>query len=256
MFIKSRRIRLLARPVLFLILAPLCFMLISCQQSEGRGGTGSISGTLSELTFNDDFSRLLQERPAVEQEVYIVYGDEMGVGDRVRTDAGGQFIFEFLYPGDYQVFYMSEDSTALYDGDLEKTTEVRLDRDEDYDLGIMEKFRTLDFDDGSATIKGLVMETDYIEISWPDLIAEDRYPALEQEVYLTYGSHVFYDERIRTQHDGTFAFTGLIPGDYLVFVYSENVTDGSGDKIPITIELSIDDPDQVYDMGSIEIQKF
>ena len=34
----------------------------------------------------------------------------------------------------------------------------------------------------------------------------------EQEIYLTYNNHTFYDDRIRTQADGEFEFGGLIPG--------------------------------------------
>jgi hypothetical protein len=90
--------------------------------------------------------------------------------------------------------------------------------------------------------------------TWPDLVIEKTYYATEQEVYLTYNKHTFYDERIRTQAEGVFEFGGLIPGKYLVFLYSDDVTRAS-DKVTLEFELSIDDLDQVIDLGEIVIEK-
>jgi hypothetical protein len=90
--------------------------------------------------------------------------------------------------------------------------------------------------------------------SWPDLVIEKTYYATEKEVYLTYNNHTFYDERIRTQAEGVFEFGSLIPGKYLVFLYSDDVT-GESDKVTLEFEVSIDDLDQVIDLGEIVIEK-
>ena len=233
----------------------LVFLPLSCQKSEGLGGSGSISGTITAQFYNDDFSLLIHEKPAVDEEVFIVFGESKELGTRVRTNHLGQFSFRFLYPGQYAVFYMSEDSSAVLDMEVEKLYQLELERGQDLDLGKLEKLSTLDFDDGTATIRGVVKVIDYVDMSnWPNLVVEKIYYATEQEVYLTYNNHSFYDERIRTQSGGVFEFGGLIPGDYLVFLYSDDVT-GESDKVTLEFQVSIEDLDQVVDLGEITIEK-
>jgi hypothetical protein len=228
---------------------------LSCQKSEGLGGTGSIAGTIIEQFYNDDYSLLIYEKPAVDEEVYIVFGSSKELGNRVRTNNMGQFRFKFLYPGNYQVYFISGDSTAELNMDVEKLYELELERGEELDLGRLNKLTTLDFDDGTALIKGVVKVVDYVDLSsWPNLVVDKTYYATEQEVYLTYNKHTFYDERIRTQTGGVFEFGGLIPGNYLVFLYSDDVT-GESDKVTLEFEVSIDDLDQVVDLGEIVIEK-
>ena len=233
----------------------LVLLAVSCEKSEGLGGTGSISGTISEQFYNDDFSLLIHEKPAVDEEVFIVFGDKEELGSRVRTNDLGQFSFKYLYPGDYRVFFISEDSAAVLDMEVEKQYELELDRGEELDMGTLEKLTTLDFDDGTAMIKGVVRVIDYVDLStWPNLVVDKIYYATEQEVYLTYHNHTFYDERIRTQTGGVFEFRGLIPGDYLVFLYSDDVT-GESDKVTLEFEVTIEDLEQVIDLGEITIEK-
>jgi hypothetical protein len=230
-------------------------MAVSCEKSEGLGGTGSVSGIVEEQFYNDDYSLLIYERPAVDEEVFIVFGEDKSLGSRVRTNHNGQFMFKYLYPGQYEVYFLSEDSASVLDLDVEKTWSVELDKGEDLDLGELVKLTTLDFDDGTAMIKGRVKVTDYVDTStWPNLVIEKTYYGTEQEVYLTYGDHTFYDERIRTQFDGTFEFGGLIPGDYLVFLYSDDVR-GESDKVALKFEVSITGLEQVVDLGEIVIEK-
>ena len=240
-------------------IAFLAFLLVllplSCQKSEGLGGTGSISGTITEQFYNDDYSLLIYEKPAVDEEVYIVFGTNEELGNRERTNDLGQFRFKYLYPGNYRVYFISDDSSSVLNMDVEKLYELKLDRGEDYKLGRLEKLSTLDFDEGTAMIKGVVKVIDYVDLStYPDLVIEKTYYATEQEVYLTYHNHTFYDERIRTQTGGVFEFGGLIPGKYLIFLYSDDVT-GESDKVTLEFEVSIDDLEQVLDLGEIVIEK-
>jgi hypothetical protein len=228
---------------------------VSCEKNEGLGGTGSISGTVIEQFYNDDYSLLIHEKPAVDEEVFIVFGNEKALGNRVRTNQNGQFMFKYLYPGHYEVYFLSEDSASVLNLDVEKSWPVELDRGEDRDLGELVKLTPLDFDDGTAMIKGRVKVTDYVDTSiWPNLVIERSYYATELEVYLTYGEHSFYDERIRTQFDDTFEFGKLIPGNYLVFLYSDDVT-GESDKVALKFEVSITHLEQVVDLGEIVIEK-
>lgn len=238
-------------------MAVLLFILpvLSCEKSEGLGGTASISGTLIEQYYNDNYSLLIYEKPAVDEEVYIVFGDDKALGNRVRTNMHGQFMFKYLYPGQYQVYFISGDSSSVLGLDVEKIWPVELGKGEDLDLGELVKLTPLDFDDGSAMIKGRVKVIDYVDTStWPNLVIEKTYYGTEQEVYLTYGDHTYYDERIRSQFDGTFEFGKLIPGSYLVFLYSDDVT-GESDKVALKFEVNITGLEQVVDLGEIVIQK-
>jgi hypothetical protein len=238
---------------LFLTFASL--LLVSCEKSEGLGGTGSITGTVTEMFYNDDFSRLIYAKPAVDEEIYIVYGDKEELGSRVRTNHLGQFIFKYLYPGNYTIYYISADSTSVLDMDMEKLLEVELERGEEHALGSLEKLTTLDYDDGTATIKGVVKVIEYMEISsWPNLVVEKSYFAIEHEVYLTYNNHTFYEDRIHTQAGGVFEFGGLIPGEYVISLHSDDVT-GESDKVTLKFEVTIDDLNQVVDLGEIIIEK-
>jgi len=245
----------LSRVKMLIIFLLLVLLPLSCEKSEGLGGTGSIAGTINEQFYNDDYSLLIHEKPAVDEEVFIVFGNKEELGARVRTNDLGQFRFKYLYPGNYRVFFISDDSTAVLGMEVEKLFEVKLDNGEELDLGKLEKLTTLDFDDGTAMIRGVVKVIDYVDLSsWPDLVIEKTYYATEQEVYLTYNNHSFYDERIRTQSGGVFEFGGLIPGKYLVFLYSDDVT-GESDKVTLEFEVTIDDLEQVIDLGEITIEK-
>jgi len=241
------------KPGLFLLIFVL--LPFSCQKDEGLGGTASIAGTITEQFYNDDYSLLIYEKPAVDEEVFIVYGSSEELGNRVRTNNLGQFRFKYLYPGNYQVYFISGDSTSTLDLDVEKLYDIELERGEDHELGRLEKLSLLDFDEGTAMIKGVVKVIDYVDLSsYPNLVVEKTYYATEQEVYLTYNNHSFYDERIRTQTGGYFEFGRLIPGKYRVFLYSDDVT-GESDKVTIEFEVDINDLNQVVDLGEIEIDK-
>lgn len=250
--IRERTCSWLKVSVLFIWILPLSF---ACQKSEGPGGTASIAGTVYEQFYNDDFSLLIFEKPAVDEEIYIVYGDRKELGDRVRTNHLGQFQFSYLYPGNYQIFFISRDSAAVLDMEKEQLYEVDLERGEDLDLGRLDKLSTMDYDEGSARIKGVVKVIDYVDLSsWPNLVVEKTYYATEQEVYLTYNNHTFYDDRIRTQANGEFEFGGLIPGRYLVFLHSDDVTEET-DKVTLEFEVQINQLDQEVDLGEIVIEK-
>ena len=120
-------------------------------------------------------------------------------------------MFKYLYPGNTKSILFQK-IPPLYSIGMWRKLESELKRGEDLDLGELEKLTPLDFDDGTAMIKGRVKVIDYVDSStWPNLVIEKTYYGTEQEVYLTYGWHTFYDERIRSQYDGTFEFGALYP---------------------------------------------
>ncbi len=89
--------------------------LTSCKKEEGEGGFGSIVGKVEKEI------RLIPANPASFQfvtpardaEVYIVYGDNVGPDDRIRTNFEGEYAFYNLQPGDYTIYVYSRDTTGV-----------------------------------------------------------------------------------------------------------------------------------------------
>jgi hypothetical protein len=255
MFIRNGREGFVSCVKVVVLLFMVYPLLQSCEKSEGPGGNASISGRVMEQFYNDDFSVMVYEMPAVDEDIFIVYGDQEELGDRVRTNHLGQFRFRYLYPGNYQVYFLSDDSSSVLDVRVGKLYDVELGRGEEADLGTLEKLSRLDFDDGAARIRGVIKVVDYVDTSsWPNLVIDKIYYATEQEVYLTYNNHTFYDERIRSQEGGVFEFGNLIPGAYRVFLYSDDVT-GETDKVTLTFDVTITGLEQLVDLGEIVIEK-
>ncbi len=233
------------------------FLLIagSCVNEEGEGGTSSISGKLVTQYYNDDYSMMIKEEPAVDEKVSILYGDESFVGDDVDASNDGSFRFSWLRRGTYTVYYESEDTLTAEREEKVISHQVSIDKGEQHDMGKLVRYETLDFDDGSGVIKGIVKVTNYKNTSsWPNLEVKDITFAQEQEVYLVYGNHLYYDERIRTGYDGYFEFRNLIPGDYTVYVYSEDITGGTQD-IAVTRQATIKEEGDVVDVGEMMIEQ-
>lgn len=246
----------ITRSLVSLLLLSLSLLLfIKCNNSEGFGGDAHIKGTLILKAYNDDFSELIYSKPAADEKVFLVFGDNEFVSDDINTDYNGNFRFSYLRPGNYKVFYYSLDSLLPFDQEQEILTEVKIENDLTYNLGEMDVLKTLDYNDGNASVTGRVFVINYLNSSsWPNLIVKDTAFAQEQEIYITYGKHNYYDDRIRTQYDGTFTFSQLIPGNYLIFLYSEDIT-GATQDIVIQREITIDSEFQEINLGDIYIEK-
>lgn len=239
---------------IYLIAIMFALVFSSCEKQEGLGGTAKISGMLTIEQYNDDYSLMISSLPAKGEDIYIQYGDSKSVSDDVETGYDGYFEFDYLYEGDYTIFYYSKDSTEYNGEKKEIILEVSLSKDESKDLGDLIIFETLDFDDGKATISGNVYEVYFTYTSvWPNMIPEDTLIATDLPVYLRSDGHEQYDERIRTQEDGSFYFKNLIPGDYTVYVFSEDI---KGTKQQVAIEKTITvsaNEDVTFDIGDMFI---
>ncbi|HBP44826.1 MAG TPA: hypothetical protein DD635_02920 [Flavobacteriales bacterium] len=82
-------------------------------------------------------------------------------------------------------------------------------------------------------------------------------PAADEDVFITYGNRVGPDDRVKTNFDGEFAFYGLRPGAYTVYVYSEDTLPpfNNAPDIAIVREFEIEADDESIDLGSIRIYK-
>ena len=99
------------RRLVFLLTLSVVF-LYGCKKEAGEGGNASIKGHVSVRDYNNDFSVLISQYDGFDRYVYIKYGGEgEGFDDRLKTDYEGNFVFENLYPGNYEIYVYSKDST-------------------------------------------------------------------------------------------------------------------------------------------------
>ncbi|MCF8226778.1 MAG: hypothetical protein K9J30_12945 [Bacteroidales bacterium] len=240
------------------ILKPIFLSLVivlpfSCEKPEGYGGTSRIHGKLVTSFYNDDYSLLLKEEAAVDEDVFLLFGEDEHVGDKVETSSSGAFQFPYLRPGAYTVYYMSEDSLSMDNEETPVSIDATIESGQDQDLGVLKRIETLDFDDGTSSISGTIRLINYKNSSeYPFLVVKDTSFAQEHEVYLTYGQHEFYDERIRTGFNGYFEFRNLIKGKFTIYTYSENVT-GATEDIPVIFEVTITEEGEEIDLGVFDI---
>lgn len=98
-----------------------------CQKGPGEGGNSSIKGTVWVRDFNANFTVLNGAYAGYDEEVYIIYGDDVSYGDRIRTNYNGEFEFKYLRPGKYTVYLYSKDSTMQsQSGDITIVKEVEI----------------------------------------------------------------------------------------------------------------------------------
>ncbi len=88
------------------------------QKRRGDWDWATIRGTVVEeirfvLTNPDTYAT---EYPAPDEDVWIVYGNNVSPDERVRTNYDGEFEFQFLRPGEYTIYVYSRDTTGAPDG--------------------------------------------------------------------------------------------------------------------------------------------
>lgn len=93
-----------------------CFFLfaviISCKKGPGEGGTSSIHGYISVVKYDPFFTDTLVIYGGYDEEVHIIYGDDISYGDRIRSGPDGNFEFKYLREGNYKIYVYSDDTLA------------------------------------------------------------------------------------------------------------------------------------------------
>ena len=97
------------RNLLILLLSSVV-VLCSCKKGPGEGGQTTIQGKVwaeewDDLTYTQHYDSL--DRWAMDEDVYIIYGDDATYGDRTKTNPSGVFEFKYLREGDYTVYVYS-----------------------------------------------------------------------------------------------------------------------------------------------------
>ena len=98
----------------FLLFFSFCLILTSCVRTPGEGGRASIIGsieTVRRVQINNPESTV-DTIPAMDAEVFIVYGDNVSPDDRAFTNPDGDYAFNWLRSGEYTIYVYSEDAST------------------------------------------------------------------------------------------------------------------------------------------------
>ena len=89
---------------------------VSCKKEPGIGGDASIQGKILVRHYNSIFGvppGLINEYNGADIYVYIIYGNNISYGQRIKSSYDGRFEFKYLYEGDYKIYIYSIDSAAV-----------------------------------------------------------------------------------------------------------------------------------------------
>ena len=108
---------------------------------------------------------------------------------------------------------------------------------------------------GIATVTGSVELEQRVVITNPTnaIVA----PAADEDVFIIYGDRVGPDDRVQTNYDGEYAFYGLRPGSYTVYVYSEDTLPpfNNAPDIAIIQEFEIEEGEEQVELAPLRIYK-
>ena len=92
--------------LLFISLTVVC----SCKKGPGEGGETTIQGKLwaqewDDLTYTQHYDTL--DRWAMDEDVYLIYGNDATYSERTRTGPDGVYEFKYLREGAYTIYAYS-----------------------------------------------------------------------------------------------------------------------------------------------------
>lgn len=91
-----------------LLLILILGALVSCQKTPGQGGNAQITGTYWTRKHDPFYTVVTGRYPAINQSVYLFFGDETSPGTSVKTNDKGGFQFNYLRKGKYRVVAYSK----------------------------------------------------------------------------------------------------------------------------------------------------
>lgn len=96
----------------------MAITVLSCEKTEGPGGTSTIMGRVYMVDYNNEFTIKLAEFYAPDVDVFIVYGKDSIYSDDFTTGEDGWYRFRYLRKGTYTVYALSKDITRQLPGNV------------------------------------------------------------------------------------------------------------------------------------------
>jgi hypothetical protein len=94
--------------IVFLSLALMTMILSSCEKPAGEGGDATIKGKVWVEDWDKNFNLLQYEFAGADEDVYIIYGDDVNYGDKISANNNGEFEFKYLRKGKYKIYVYSD----------------------------------------------------------------------------------------------------------------------------------------------------
>ncbi len=136
------------KKITLLLVVTLTLVVFACNKPEGEGGRATITGkiwvenynTLGNISSPPYF--LKGEFAGADEDVFIIYGDDVSYGNKVKSGPDGVFEFKYLRKGDYKIYVKSKDTTraSYFYGSGIKTVDVSVtiaDKKETVDAGTL-----------------------------------------------------------------------------------------------------------------------
>ncbi len=107
----------------------ICLFLIgvfynSCKKGPGEGGRASINGKVYSVNYNATMTTPQDSGYLGGEKVYILYGDEIAVGDDQDSNHDGSFEFLYLRKGKYKVYTFTKTTPNHLDTAVVQEVEI------------------------------------------------------------------------------------------------------------------------------------
>ena len=198
----------------FLVILISTLFLFSCVSEEGEGGISVVQGYVYTVLHDDNVYDFVADTfPSAKTDVYIVYGDEPIYGDKMETGYDGFYRFRYLSKGNYKVYAYStlttDQKVAVVD-----SVSVAYGKTVNVNNIYIHEGKSLE----TSYIKGQVYAT-YYNKGYATSVPT---PAYGERVYIQKVGALYQFDEVRTGLDGVFMFQKLEPGEYEVFVFTED----------------------------------
>ena len=203
-----------------LLCASVLTLFYSCAPEEGKGGLASIQGVVMTQNINTLGEKSGAVYPAADEDVYISYGNSGLADDKEATSFDGSYKFSNLTKGDYTVFVYSDDtaSNAKYPK-LVCSQKLSLEgKKDEAKADMLTIYKHVDYDDGNGIVSGYVKE-----IVQDGNLELATINGVDIDVYLQYQNSEEILDRYRTDANGKFVISHLIPGNYRLYALTETL---------------------------------
>jgi hypothetical protein len=113
------------KTVLYISLGLILFA-TACKKGEGEGGKYTITGKVFLRKYNSAWQVKIDSFYAQNENVYIIYGDDVTFGNDQKTNYDGTYEFKFLRKGNYKIYAYSDTNNIVTNRKLVKSVDVNL----------------------------------------------------------------------------------------------------------------------------------
>lgn len=99
-----------------MIIFLFCSAFMACTKPAGPGGKATIKGKVFATDWDNTQRYVVSRGYAVNERVFIIYGNGTVIGNDVRTGPDGSYEFRYLNKGHYRVYVNSIDTTIFFKG--------------------------------------------------------------------------------------------------------------------------------------------